>query len=111
MPIGPNTRFNHYEVSTLLGKGGMGEVYLAQDTTLQRHVALKILPAEFTQEPDRLRRFAQEARAVSALNHPNLVTIYEIGEQHGVNFMAYEYIDGQPLRDYLQRGRLTKWAA
>ncbi len=103
MPIGPGARFNHYEVSVLLGKGGMGEVYLAQDTTLQRRVALKILPAEFTQDADRLRRFAQEARAVSALNHPNLVTIYEIGEQQGVNFMAYEYVDGQPLRDRLQQ--------
>lgn len=103
MPIGSGARFNHYEVSTLLGKGGMGEVYLAQDTTLQRRVALKILPAEFTQDTERLRRFAQEARAVSALNHPNLVTIYEIGEQHGVNFMAYEYVDGQPLRDRLKK--------
>lgn len=88
----------HYEVISLLGAGGMGEVYLAQDTHLDRKIALKILPAQFTGDPDRVRRFQQEARAASALNHPNIITIHEIGQLEDRHFIATELIDGETLR-------------
>jgi len=87
-----------YSVIKSLGKGGMGEVFLAEDTKLGRKVALKTLPAEYTNNKERLRRFQQEARAASALNHPNIMTIYEIGVEGGENFIASEHIDGETLR-------------
>ena len=96
----------HYEIVEKLGAGGMGEVYLAHDGNLHRKVALKILPAFFTQNPDRLRRFQQEARAASALNHPNILTIYEVGHKDAVHYIATEYVDGETLRDRLNRGPL-----
>src|SRR5687768_4912314 len=80
----------HYEVIVKIGAGGMGEVYLARYTLLDRKVALKMLPAYFTQNKERVRRFHQEARAVSALNHPNILTIYEIGQEYSVHFIATE---------------------
>src|SRR6185503_658305 len=83
-----------YRVQSLLGLGGMGEVYLAVDTRLDRRVALKLLPAEFTHEAERIRRFEREARAASALNHPNIVTIYEIGQSDGTCFIATELVEG-----------------
>lgn len=95
-----------YSITSFLGVGGMGEVYLAEDTKLGRKVALKTLPTEFTNDRERLRRFYHEARAASALNHPNLLTIHEIGDEKGAYFMATEYIDGETLRDMLKRGRL-----
>jgi len=95
-----------YSIISLLGVGGMGEVYLAEDTKLRRKVSLKTLPAEFTNDKERLRRFHHEARAASALNHPNLLTIHEIGSEAGAHFMAAEYIDGETLRDTLKRGRM-----
>jgi eukaryotic-like serine/threonine-protein kinase len=88
----------HYGVISLLGAGGMGEVYRALDTRLGRQIALKILPVEFTRDADRVRRFQQEARAASALNHPNIITIYEIGQLEDRHFMATELIDGETLR-------------
>ncbi|HMZ22575.1 MAG TPA: serine/threonine-protein kinase, partial [Blastocatellia bacterium] len=102
--IGRN--LSHYQVLSLLGAGGMGEVYLAQDTHLERKVALKLLPSVFTRDPERLHRFQQEARSVSALNHPNILTIYEVGHAGDTHFIATEFIDGQTLRERLRDGRL-----
>jgi serine/threonine protein kinase len=91
-----------YRLLELLGRGGMGEVHLALDTRLHRKVAVKLLPAEFTTQPERVRRFAQEAHAASALNHPNIITIHEIGETPAENgsthYIVTEYIEGQTLR-------------
>jgi serine/threonine protein kinase/Tol biopolymer transport system component len=103
MTINAGTTLGRYEIRSLIGVGGMGEVYLAQDTQLRRPVALKLLPANFTQDDDRLRRFEQEAFAVSALNHPNILTIYEIGEIDSTRFMAMEYVDGETLRQHISR--------
>src|SRR5207249_11098654 len=93
---------SHYRITSKLGAGGMGEVYLAEDTRLDRQVALKLLPAEFTQDADRVRRFMQEAKAASALNHPNIITIHEIGAEPiatgDAYYIATEYIDGETLR-------------
>jgi serine/threonine protein kinase/TolB-like protein/Flp pilus assembly protein TadD len=89
----------HYQVLSLIGRGGMGEVFLAQDASLGRKVALKLLRAEFTGDEERLRRFRQEARAASALNHPNIVTIYEIGEAEVGRFIVMEFIEGRTLRE------------
>ena len=94
-----------YEVLSLIGAGGMGEVYLARDTRLGRKIALKVLPAEFTQDRDRLRRFEREARAASALNHPNILTIFEIGHEPGLHYIATEFIQGETLRHRLTQGR------
>ena len=93
---------NHFQLLSLLGRGGMGEVYLAEDTRLGRKVALKLLPAEFTSDADRLRRFTQEAKAASALNHPNILTVHEIGEADGAHYIVTEYIDGCTLRERMQ---------
>src|SRR5215510_10312898 len=88
----------HYSVLGHIGRGGMGEVFLAQDTRLGRKVALKLLRTEFTRNEDRLRRFQQEARAASALNHPNILTIYDIGQADSLHFIATEYVEGETLR-------------
>jgi len=101
---------SHYRILSLIGRGGMGEVYLAKDTRLNRRVALKLLPAEFTREAERVRRFIREAQAASALNHPNIITIHEIGqastESGAVHFIAEEFVEGQTLRQRLAGGRL-----
>ncbi len=100
-------QFGPYKITAPLGKGGMGEVCLAEDTRLQRKVALKILPSDFTLNSERLRRFEQEAKAASALNHPNIITIYDIGQAHNTHFLATEYIEGQTLREHLRGKKLT----
>jgi eukaryotic-like serine/threonine-protein kinase len=92
----------HYRILSLLGEGGMGQVYLAEDTKLHRKVSLKFLGTSFTHDQERLRRFEQEARAASALNHPNILTIHEIGEAQGHRFIATEFIEGQTLRERLR---------
>jgi Tol biopolymer transport system component/predicted Ser/Thr protein kinase len=100
-------QIGHYEVIRLLGEGGMGEVYLAQDKKLHRKIALKLLPAFFTTDAERLRRFEQEAHAASALNHPNILTVYEIGEADSSRFIATEYVDGETLRQRVSRSELA----
>jgi serine/threonine protein kinase len=102
----PGQLVGHYQVIEALGKGGMGEVYLASDTKLDRKVALKLLPDEFTNHKERLRRFVREAKAASSLNHPNIITIHEIGEADGVHFIATEFIDGQTLRQQMARAQM-----
>jgi serine/threonine protein kinase len=99
-------RLGRFEILSLLGAGGMGEVYLAKDEQLGRRVALKLLPKEFTSHSDRLQRFEREARAASALNHPNIITIHDIGETEGIHFIATEYIEGEMLRRRIGRGRV-----
>src|SRR6202158_1203378 len=86
-----------------LARAEMGEVYLALDTELDRRVAIKILPADVAANQDRMRRFAQEARAAAALNHPNIAHVYEIGRADSVNFIAMEFVDGETLRDKIHR--------
>src|SRR6266436_2966037 len=110
MTITAGTKLGRYEIRSKLGEGGMGEVYLAEDTRLHRKVALKVLPAEVASNQDRMRRFNQEAQAAAALNHPNIAHIYEIGESQGLNFIAMEYVAGVTLREkiHLQRTELRK---
>jgi serine/threonine protein kinase len=96
----------HYRILAAIGKGGMGEVYLASDEKLDRKVALKLLPAEFTAHKERLRRFIQEAKAASSLNHPNIITIHEISEAEGAHFIATEFIDGQTLKQIMANARM-----
>jgi len=103
MPLAPQTQVGRYEVRFLLGAGGMGEVYLAHDASLNRKVALKVLPAEVAANEDRMRRFKQEATAAAGLNHPNIAHIYEIGHSGDLNFIAMEYVDGTTLRDKIHK--------
>src|ERR1700751_3448700 len=106
MPLAPTTRLGPYEIIAPLGAGGMGEVYRARDTRLGREVALKILPESFARDQDRLHRFEQEARAVAALNHPNILGIHDIGQHNGAPFLVSELMEGESFRDVLERGPL-----
>jgi Tol biopolymer transport system component len=103
MALASATRLGPYEIIAPIGAGGMGEVYRAKDTRLGRDVALKILPESFSREPDRLRRFEQEARAVAALNHPNILAIHDIGQHNGTPFLVTELLEGESLRAALDR--------
>ena len=103
----PLQQISHYRVDRLIGAGGMGEVYLAEDDRLRRKVALKLLPARFTMDEERVRRFQREARAASALNHPNIITIHDIGESDGVHYIATEFIDGATLREKITQRQMT----
>jgi serine/threonine protein kinase len=105
MTIAKGTRLGHYEIVAPLGAGGMGEVYLAEDTRLERKAALKILPADVASNRDRMERFIREAKATAALNHPHIAHIYGIDESGGVHFIAMEYIDGVTLREKIHRDR------
>src|SRR5882724_9694824 len=100
--LSPDTSLSHYRIVSRIGAGSMGEVYLAQDTRLDRKVAVKILPADLAANRDRMQRFVREAKSAAALNHPNIGHIYEIGESNGVNFIAMEFIDGHTFGDVIQ---------
>ena len=104
MALKPGTILGQYEIRSPLGAGGMGEVYRARDTRLDRDVAVKVLPESLTSNPDRLRRFEQEARAAAALNHPNILAVYQMGTQDGVSFLVSELLEGETLRERLKRG-------
>ena len=104
--LSPGSRLGSYEIQALLGSGGMGEVYRAQDPRLRRTVALKVLNAEFAADPERRARFEREAQSVAALNHPNIVTIYSVEEAGGVLFLTMELVEGQPLSDLIVKGGL-----
>jgi serine/threonine protein kinase len=98
--------FGRYQVLSKIGEGGMGSVYLAEDKSLSRKVALKILRRAFTQEAGRLQRFQNEARSASSLNHPNILTVYETGQEDGIPFIATEFVDGRTLRIQLSSGKI-----
>ena len=104
MPLTPGTILGQYEIRSPLGAGGMGEVYRAHDTRLNREVAIKVLPESLTADPDRLRRFEQEARAAAALNHPNILAVYQMATHEGVSYMVSELLEGETLRERLRRG-------
>src|SRR2546428_2661714 len=104
LPVGRT--IGHYKLSERIGTGGMGDVYLATDMTAGRKAALKLLPERFTGDAERLKRFQQEAHAVVGVNHPNILTVYEIGEDHSTHYIASELIEGQTLRRRLMRGRM-----
>src|SRR5687767_5498907 len=97
-----DSEISHYRIVSKIGAGGMGEVYLAHDTRLNRKVALKVLPADVVSNRERLHRFTQEAQAASALNHPNIITIHEVGAEGDTHFIATEFIEGRTLRHKLQ---------
>ena len=107
MPLMPDTRLGHYVILSLIGAGGMGEVYRARDTQLGRDVAIKVLPAFLSNDPNRLRRFEQEARAAAALNHPNILAVYQMGAYEGSPYLVSELLEGATLRDLMKGGPLS----
>ena len=108
MTLSAGTRLGPYEILSPLGAGGMGEVYRARDTRLDRSVAVKVLPAHLAQDPDRRARFEREARAASALNHPHICTIYDVGQQDGIDYLVMEHLEGETLADRLRRARCRR---
>ncbi len=107
MSILPGQKIGPYQVISQLGAGGMGEVYRARDSRLGRDVAIKVLPASFSSDPDRLQRFAQEARAAAALSHPNIMAIFDIGDNQGSPYVVSELLEGETLRERLRTGALS----
>ncbi len=103
MALSAGTRLGPYEVVALIGAGGMGEVYRARDPRLGRDVAIKVLPTAYSADPDRLRRFEQEARAAAALNHPNILAVYDIGTHNNAPYIVSELLEGETIRDRLAR--------
>src|ERR1700727_2177396 len=108
MALSVGTKLGPYEILGAIGAGGMGEVYRASDTRLGREVALKIVPGSFAGDADRLRRFEQEARAVATLNHPNILAVFDIGQHEGSPFLVSELLEGESLREILDRGPLAQ---
>src|SRR5215510_799917 len=106
MPLGPGTRLGPYEIVAPLGAGGMGEVYKARDTRLDRAVAVKVLPSHVSSDPALRERFEREARTIGALNHPHICTLYDVGHQDGINFLVLEHLEGQTLAERLAKGAL-----
>src|SRR5262245_58548438 len=108
MPLLEGDKLGAYEILGLIGTGGMGEVYRALDPSLDRQVAIKVLPAAFAADVDRLRRFEQEARAAGSLNHPNILVVYALGTHQGSPYVVSELLEGEPLNAVLRSGRLTR---
>src|SRR5689334_16471995 len=108
MIIGAATKLGRYEIRSKIGEGGMGEVYLARDTQLGRDVAVKVLPATYSQDTERLHRFEQEACAASALNHPNILSIYDVGTHDGAPYVVSELLEGQTLRQRTNGAQLSQ---
>src|SRR5450759_2109668 len=106
MALTSGTKLGPYEIQSPLGAGGMGEVYRARDTRLDRTVAVKILPAHLSSNPEARQRFEREARAISSLNHPNICTLHDVGHQDGIDFLVMEYLEGETLADRLAKGPL-----
>src|SRR5437870_6856226 len=106
MSLPASSKLGPYEILAPIGAGGMGEVYRAKDSRLHRHVAIKVLPADLAGNPDRLLRFQREARSASALNHPNIITIYEIGTVDSMHYISMELVEGKSLRELLGAGAL-----
>ena len=106
MALDPGLRLGRYEIRSQLGAGGMGEVYLAEDTTLHRLVAVKVLTSNYTHNEEQLRRFEREAYAASSLNHPNIVTIYEIGCEADLHFIVTEHVTGESLRQHIRHRQM-----
>ena len=106
MGLTSGTKLGPYEIVSLLGAGGMGEVYRARDTRLDRTVAVKILPTHLSNNPEAKQRFDREARSISSLNHPNICTLYDVGQQDGVDFLVMEFLEGETLADRLRKGPL-----
>src|SRR5208282_5423664 len=104
MALTPGTKLGPYEIQSLIGAGGMGEVYRARDARLNRVVAIKVLPRSYSADTDRLQRFVQEARSAAALNHPNILSIFDIGEENGAPYIVSELLEGQTLRERLRSG-------
>ena len=107
MNLTSGTKLGPYEIVSLLGAGGMGEVYRARDSRLKREVAIKVLPQALSLDADRLRRFEQEALATAALNHPNILAVFDIGTHEGAPYVVSELLEGETLRDRLRNGPLT----
>src|SRR5262249_36948297 len=107
MAILTGARFNHYEIISPLGAGGMGEVWRARDTRLNREVAVKALPASFAQDPDRLLRFEQEALVILVLNHLNILTVYDIGDYEGASYIVAELLEGEELSKLIKQGAIA----
>ncbi len=106
MPLNPGTKLGPYEIQSPLGAGGMGEVYRARDTRLDRTVAIKILPAQFSSDPIRKQRFEREAKTISGLNHPNICVLHDVGSQDGVDYLVMECVEGETLAKRLEKGPL-----
>ena len=104
MALTPGTTLGPYEILSPIGAGGMGEVYKARDTRLDRTVAIKVLPEHVATDPDLKQRFEREAKTISSLNHPHICTLYDIGEQDGVDFLVMEYLEGDTLAQRLEKG-------
>jgi eukaryotic-like serine/threonine-protein kinase len=106
MALSSGTKLGPYEIISLLGAGGMGEVYRSRDARLDRTVAIKVLPKSLASNAEHLQRFEQEARALSALSHPNLLAIYDVGAQNGLHYLVSEFLEGQTLRERVNQGAL-----
>src|SRR6516164_7758704 len=107
MPLNVGTQLGSYEITALLGKGGMGEVYRARDAKLKREVAIKVLPEEFSRDGDRASRFQREAEVLASLNHPNIAAIYDLAESNGARYLVLELVEGDTLADRIARSPIA----